>query len=138
MLGKTIQQLNIGDSASYTKQITAEMVENFAKLTGDCNPVHLDENYAKETIFKKRISHGQLVASLFSGIFGMQLPGEGAIYLAQNSKFISPVFLNDTITATVTIKEINVERNRVIFDTTATNQDGVKVIIGDATILPRK
>lgn len=138
MLGKTIHDLKVGDSATYTRKITAEMVEQFAELSGDHNPVHLDDKYAKSTMFGGRIAHGALVSSLFSTIFGVDLPGEGCIYMSQHSKFIAPVKLGDTITAKVTVKEIILEKNRAIFDTTATNQDGTKVIVGEALIYPRK
>jgi len=138
MQGRTISEMNVGDSASTSLTITESHVVLFAGIIGDFNPVHLDDVAAKNSQFKGRISHGMLVGSLFSSILGMQLPGVGTIYLSQELKFIKPVYLNDTITATITIKEIVAEKNRVIFDTTATNQNGDAVVVGSATVMPPK
>lgn len=138
MASFTIKELKIGDNSSYTRTITDSMVILFAGVSGDDNPVHVNDQYAKKTMFKERIAHGALVSSLFSKVLGTQLPGEGCIYLSQNSKFVAPVRINDTITATVTVKEINLERNRVLFETVATNQKGEKVVVGEALIMPRK
>lgn len=137
-LGLTINELKVGDSSTFTKKVTEKMVNDFAEISGDHNPVHLDEKFAKTTMFKSRIAHGALVSSLFSNIFGNTLPGRGCIYFRQDSKFIAPVYLGDTITAKVIVKEIIPDRNRVIFDTIATNQNGKDVIVGSAVILPRK
>ena len=138
MRGKTIAELKIGDSASTTSVITDERIRQFAEVSGDYNPVHLDEEAAKGSIFGKRISHGMLVASLFSAVLANELPGSGCIYLGQDLRFMKPVFIDDTITATVTVKELIVEKNRVILDTIATNQNGDVVISGTATIMPVK
>lgn len=138
MKGKTINEMNIGDSASFAKTITDADVKMFAGITGDFNPVHINKEFAKETMFKDRIAHGMLVASLFSTVLGTQLPGEGAIYMGQEVKFTKPVYLEDTITATVTVTELNVEKNRVVLETIATNQNGDVVIKGSATLMPTK
>lgn len=138
MKGKTINEMNIGDSASFSKTITDADVKMFAGITGDFNPVHINKEFAKETMFKDRIAHGMLVASLFSTVLGTQLPGEGAIYVGQEVKFTKPVYLEDTITATVTVSELNIEKNRVVLDTIATNQNGDVVIKGSATLMPTK
>ncbi len=137
-LGKTISEIAIGDQASFTKTITEQDVETFGEITEDKNPAHFDEEYAKATMFKTRISHGMFVGSLFSKVFGMDLPGPGAIYLNQSLSFRKPVFFNDTITVKVVVKEMNVERNRVYFDCIATNQHGDVVIKGEAEMMPRK
>ena len=92
----------------------------------------------KTTIFKNRIAHGMLCGSLFSTILGTKLPGEGSIYISQDLSFKKPVFLNDTITATCTVKELQVERNRVIMETIARNQNGDLVISGTAVLMPAK
>ncbi|HKM30516.1 MAG TPA: MaoC family dehydratase [Bacilli bacterium] len=136
MVGKTIKELNIGDSAFYEKTITDADVISFANVTGDHNPVHIDEAYAEKSIFKHRICHGGLVSALFSTVLGTTLPGHGTIYLGQNSKFIKPVYLNDTIKATVEVVEIIESKNRVILKTTATNQNGDVVVVGEATVMP--
>lgn len=137
-LGKTICELELGESSSYSKTFTEEDVITFSKVSGDVNPVHLDKEFAKTTQFGSRIVHGALVSSLFGTVFGNQCPGYGCIYFRQDSKFIAPVYLGDTITATVTVQEIQEEKRRVIFDTVATNQKGQNVIVGQAIIYPRK
>ena len=135
MAGKTIAQMKIGDSASLTRTITDEDVRAFAALTGDFNPVHVDDEAAKRSRFGKRVVHGMLVGSLFSTIFGTQLPGEGAVYLKQELKFIKPVYIGDTVTARVTLMERIEEKNRVVFETVAINAEGVLVVTGQATLL---
>lgn len=137
-LGKTIQEIKIGDEAFNTKIITEKDIEMFGEITSDYNPAHFDSEYASKTIFKKRISHGMLVGSLFSKAFGMDLPGPGAIYIKQSLKFKRPVYFGDTIKAIVTAKEIIIDRNRVIFDCTAYNQNDEVVISGEAELMPRK
>lgn len=126
--------LKIGDSASYVKVVTAHDIDSFAELSGDKNPVHLDEDAAKKSIFKQRVAHGALISSLFSTVIGMDLPGEGTIYLTQSSSFRNPVFIGDTITATVTITEKRAEKSRVELSTIATNQRGDVVVTGFAVV----
>ncbi|MGD9605024.1 MAG: MaoC family dehydratase [Bacilli bacterium] len=134
----TINELFIGQTSSITKSFTETDVNNFASVSGDFNPAHVNEDYAKTTIFKTRIVHGMLVGSLFSAILGTELPGLGSIYTFQSLKFIKPVYLNDTITAFVTVKEIIMEKNRVVFDCVAKNDKNEVVIVGEATIMPPK
>jgi 3-hydroxybutyryl-CoA dehydratase len=136
MIGKTIKELRVGDAAFFQKTITDADVVLFAGVTGDMNPVHINEVYAKDSIFKQRICHGGLVAALFSTVLGTTLPGYGTIYLGQDSKFVKPVFLNDTIKATVEVVEIIESKNRVILKTTATNQNDEVVVMGIATVMP--
>jgi 3-hydroxybutyryl-CoA dehydratase len=136
--GMTIQALQLGQSASYTKTITNKDVLLFAEVSGDDNPVHVNEEYASTTMFKGRIVHGALVASLFSKVLGTDLPGNGTIYLGQESRFMKPVRLNETITATVTVVEILVEKNRVKLETIARNSAGEIVVTGFATVLAPK
>lgn len=138
MIGKSINEINIGDEASFAKTISESDVYTFGGITGDLNPAHFNQEYAKGTFFKDRIAHGMLVSSLFSTCFGMYLPGPGAIYLGQEIKFTKPVYFGDTITATVRAAEKNVEKNRVIFECEAVNQKGETVIIGKATLMPPK
>jgi acyl dehydratase len=133
-----IDSLYVGQVAQHKKTITLPDIEKFAEIIGDQNPAHMDEKYAKQTVFGDRIAHGMLVGSLFSTIFGVILPGLGSIYTKQSLKFTKPVYPNDTITAKVTIKELNHERNRVLFDCLATNQNNETVIIGEAEIMPSK
>lgn len=136
--GKTIAELKLGESASLTKTITEADVLAFADVSDDHNPVHVDEAFAKTTMFKGRIVHGMLVGSLFSSILGTQLPGNGSIYLGQELKFIKPVRFNDTITAKVTVIEKLLDKNRIKLETTARNQDDELVVTGIATIMPPK
>ncbi|MGL6065041.1 MAG: MaoC family dehydratase [Fusobacteriaceae bacterium] len=131
-------ELKIGMSDSITKTITPRDVDLFAEISMDRNPVHLDEEYASKTMFKKRIAHGILVTGLISAVLGTRLPGEGAIYMGQEIKFMAPVFLGDTITAKVEVIELISEKNRVVVSTTCTNQDGKVVISGKATLLQKK
>lgn len=138
MTGKKITDLQVGDQATITKAFTEEDVNLFAKVTGDHNPAHMDEEYAKNTMFKTRIVHGMLVGSLFSAILGTQLPGLGTIYTGQTLKFTRPVHFNEAITATVTVKELQLERNRVVLECLAVNPAGETVILGEANVMPTK
>ena len=138
MEGLYIDQLFVGQRASMAKTVSESDVYLFAGVTGDCNPAHLNEPYARATPFGGRIAHGILSAGLISAVLGTQLPGPGTIYLGQTLKFLSPVRFGDTITATVTVKEILPEKNRVVLDTVCTNQNGIAVITGEATVAPRK
>lgn len=124
--------------ATLTRTFTESDVAAFAQLTGDTNPVHLNEAYASTTRFGGRIAHGMYVSSLFSAIFGTDLPGPGAIYLGQNLRFKAPVKLGDTITAKVELTKLREDKPIATFATTATNQDGEVVVEGDATLyLPK-
>ena len=127
--------LKIGDTASLSKTFTDEDVRAFAAISGDKNPVHLDEAYAAQTQFKKRIVHGMLTAGLISAILGTKLPGEGSIYLGQTINFRAPVYLNDTITATVTIIKLHERKPIVTLETVCRNQDDVVVLDGEAVLL---
>ena len=127
--------LKIGDRASRTKTITDEDVQLFARATGDTNPVHLDEAYAAESRFGRRIAHGMLSGSLISAILGNDLPGSGTIYLGQEFKFKAPVYIGDTITATVELVKFREDKRIATFQTTCANQDGVLVIEGEAVVI---
>lgn len=138
MNGFTIDQLKVGQTASFSKTITEYDVYTFAGVTGDLNPAHINEEFARQTQFHGRIAHGMLSAGLISAVIGMQLPGPGTIYPGQELSFRSPVHIGDTITATVTVRSLNLERNRAELDTVCTNQDGIQVVIGSAKIMPPK
>ena len=127
--------MKIGQTSSFSKTITETDVYLFAGITGDFNPAHINAQYAANTQFKERIAHGMLSASLISTILGTSLPGKGTIYLGQQVKFLSPVRLGDTITATVKVKELVKEKNRVILHTFCANQEGDLVVDGEATVL---
>ena len=134
----TIQEMKIGDHASVTKTVLETDVYLFAGITGDLNPAHTNEVAASKTMFKTRIAHGMLGAGFISAVLGMYLPGPGTIYMGQELKFTKPVHIGDTVTATATVEEIILEKNRVILDTTVVNQDGEVVIKGKATVMPPK
>jgi 3-hydroxybutyryl-CoA dehydratase len=134
----TIQEMKIGDHASVTKTVSETDVYLFAGITGDLNPAHTNEVAASKTMFKTRIAHGMLGAGFISAVLGMYLPGPGTIYMGQELKFTKPVHIGDTVTATATVEEIILEKNRVILDTTVVNQDGEIVIQGKATVMPPK
>ena len=124
-----------GDSAEITKIIEQADVDAFADLTGDHNPVHVDEEFAKTTRFGRRIAHGMLTASLISSVLANKLPGEGSVYLGQTLEFKAPVFPGDEITARVTVKEIREDKPIVKLETLCINQRGEIVIRGEATVL---
>ena len=134
----TIQEMKIGDHASVTKTVSETDVYLFAGITGDLNPAHTNEVAASKTMFKTRIAHGMLGAGFISAVLGMYLPGPGTIYMGQELKFTKPVHIGDTVTATATVEEIILEKNRVILDTTVVNQDGEVVIKGKASVMPPK
>ena len=125
----------VGQTAQLTKQIKDSDVRTFAELTGDQNPIHIDEAYAETTRFGKRIAHGMLVAGLISNELGNQLPGPGAIYLSQTLRFCAPVYLGDVITLTVEIAKIRADKPIVTLATTCTNQWGKVVIEGEAALM---
>ncbi|MBR5970756.1 MAG: MaoC family dehydratase [Lachnospiraceae bacterium] len=138
MRGLTIQEMKVGDSASFAKTVTETDIYLFAAISGDFNPAHVNEVEAQKTIFGKRIAHGLLSAGFISAALGTQLPGSGTIYLGQNLKFVHPVAIGDTVTATVTVSELNVEKNRATLETVCTNQNGDVLITGTATVMPPK
>jgi 3-hydroxybutyryl-CoA dehydratase len=134
--GKSIDELKVGDSAQFSKTITETDINDFARVTGDFNPVHLDQGYAEKTIFKGRIAHGLISVGLLSSILGNILPGYGTIYLSHDIKFLAPVKIGDTITARVEVIELVQEKNRAKFRTTCMNQDGKIVVDGIAWAMP--
>lgn len=134
--GMTIKQLNVGQVHERKVIITEEMINRFAQATGDQNPVHLDEDYAKGTIFKDRVAHGMLQAGILSGVLGTQFPGVGTIYLSQTLKFLKPVFIGDEITFQLKVLELIKEKNRVRLETVSINQKGETVLTGEALVMP--
>lgn len=129
-------ELKVGMTAQTSKTITDADVVMFAGVSTDCNPLHLSDEAAKQGIFGKRVAHGILVTGLISAVLGTKLPGDGTVYMGQTLKFKKPVFIGDTVTAKVTVKELIPEKNRVILDTICTvNRDGQEVVVieGEAT-----
>ena len=128
-------KFNVGDSAEVTKIIEEADIQAFAEVTGDHNPIHLDDEFAKTTRFGRRIAHGMLSASLISAVLANKLPGEGSIYLGQTLEFRAPVFPGDEVTARVTVKEIREDKPIVKLETVCVNQRDEIVIRGEATVL---
>lgn len=130
-----MERYEVGQQAWMTKTISESDVYLFAGITGDLNPAHINEVYAQKTQFGRRIAHGMLSAGLISSVLGMQLPGPGTIYLSQTLKFLSPVYIGDTITAMAMIISLDQERNRAVLKTEAVNQNGKTVLTGEAAVL---
>lgn len=129
-----IEDLEIGMKRHLRKQITDRDIELFAEVSTDCNPVHLDEEYAQETIFGGRIAHGMLTAGLVSAVIGEQLPGHGTVYLGQSLKFMAPVRPGDTVLAEVEVSDIDHSKRRVTMQTQCKVDDTV-VLKGEAVVL---
>ena len=127
--------LNPGDKASRIQTISDEMIRSFANLTGDTNPVHLDEVYAAGTRFGRRIAHGMIAAGLISATLANDLPGPGTVYLSQTLQFKAPVYPGDTITTTVEVKNVRPDKPIVTLSTTCTNQENKVVLEGEAVVL---
>ena len=127
--------INIGDTFEHTFSFTQEDVVLFAKVTGDNNPVHLDEEYASKTLFKRPIIHGMLGATVFSKVFGTMFPGEGTIYLNQNLQFLRPMLVNTMYNAQFEVLEIDREKHRATISTSVTNEEGKKVVDGSAILM---
>lgn len=128
-------KFKVGDSAEITKEITDADIEAFAEVTGDHNPIHLDDAFAKSTRFGRRIAHGMLTASLISSVLANKLPGEGSVYLGQSLQFVAPVFPGDEVTARVTVKQIRDDKPILKLETICVNQRDETVIRGEATVL---
>ncbi|GAB6109298.1 MaoC family dehydratase [Fusibacter bizertensis] len=135
---KTIDKIQVGDTASFTKTISESDVYMYAGISGDFNPAHINAVEAEKGMFKERIAHGMLTASLISTVLGCHLPGPGTIYLSQELSFKKPVRFGDTIEAKVEVVERIEEKNRLILRTTCTNQHGEIVIDGKAMVMPPK
>jgi 3-hydroxybutyryl-CoA dehydratase len=130
----TIDDLEVGMSASMAKTVTEADIVMFAGVTGDFNPAHIDAEYAAASMFKERIAHGMLSAGFISATLAMQLPGPGSIYLGQELKFKAPVLIGDTVRTTVTITSINEKRKIVVLETIC-SVAGKPVIVGEATMM---
>ena len=129
------EELEVGQSAEFGKTISGEDVALFAQITGDFNPVHLDEAAAAKSQFGGRIAHGMLTAGLISATLAGKLPGPGSVYLSQSIRFTAPVRIGDTVTARVEVTELIVPKRRVRLSTVCRNQKGEKVVDGEAVVL---
>jgi 3-hydroxybutyryl-CoA dehydratase len=128
------EDLSVGQEASISNTVTADVIAAFAAVSGDQNPVHVDAGYAAKTMFKERIAHGMLSAAYISAVFGMQLPGPGAIYISQTLNFKAPVKIGDTVVATVKVAELIPEKKRAKFDCVCT-VNGKPVVQGEAVLM---
>jgi len=125
----------VGDTFSKDREITDELIRRFAEVSGDYNPIHLDEEFAKTTRFGRRIAHGMLGGAFISGVLGYELNVRKIVYLNQTMKFVAPVFIGDTITTTATVKHIRKDKPIVTIGTVCKNQKGEKVIQGEAVLM---
>ena len=132
--GFFIEDLQLNQTDKIERKITEKDIDNFAKLTGDNNPVHTNLDFAKKTIFKQKVAHGFLSASLISTLIATKLPGPGSIYLSQNLKFLAPVFIDDLVIVKVTVKEIDHEKKKVKLQTECFKNEK-KIISGEAIVL---
>ena len=130
-----LDNLHVGQKAEFTETISESMIQEFAKLSGDYNPHHIDEEYAKKTKYEKRICHGMLLASLFSKLTAMHLPGQGSLYISQTLNFVSPAFIDDVVTASGEITKISSSTRIVRVKTQITNMNNKLLVSGEAKVL---
>ncbi|MDZ7698681.1 MAG: MaoC family dehydratase [Deltaproteobacteria bacterium] len=135
-LGKGYNELEIGESARFSKTITETDVSLFAGISGDFNPLHMNEAYARQTAFKARIAHGALAQGLIAPVLGMKLPGLGTLLVEITCRFKAPTFFGDTITATATVAEKIEDKQWVVMELKWTNQEGKSVAEGQAVVIP--
>jgi 3-hydroxybutyryl-CoA dehydratase len=124
----------VGDGTSFERFISAEDVRRFAEIVGDLNPVHLDEVFAENSFFKKRIVHGAFLGGLISKVLGMDFPGQGTIYISQNSIFKRPVYVDTTVRVEIKVTQVIPEKHRLVLDTHVLNSDGDVCMTGSATV----
>ena len=127
--------LKIGDTFTVQKEVTDELIRKFADVSGDYNPIHLDDEFAAKTRFGKRIAHGMLGASFISAVLGYKLSEQKVVYLSQTLRFVAPVFIGDTVTAKAVVKEIREDKPIVTIETTCENQNGELLITGEGKIM---
>lgn len=127
--------IKIGDSFSKSRLVTDELIRAFADVSGDFNPIHLDEEFAKTTRFGRRIAHGMLSGAFISAVLGSEFSERKIVYLSQTMRFTAPVFISDTVTVTSTVKHIREDKGIVTLDTTCTNQNGETLVTGESKIM---
>jgi len=127
--------IKVGDRFETTRLVTDELIRQFAELSGDHNPIHLDENFASKTQFRRRIAHGMLSGAFISAVLGFEFRERRIVYLSQTMKFVAPVFIGDTITTTATIKNIRESKGIVVLDTLCAKQDGTVTVTGEAVVM---
>ncbi len=134
--GLSVDEISVGQTYRKRVAVTEQMIEDFARATGDDNPVHLDKEYARKAVFGRRVAHGMLTAGIIGGVFGTEFPGTGTIYVSQDLKFVKPVFIGDELTIELEVTEVLPDKNRVRVATACTNQRGRTVLVGQAVIMP--
>ena len=127
--------IKIGDSFAKSRLVTDELIRAFAEISGDFNPIHLDEDFAAGTRFGKRIAHGMLGGAFISAVLGYEFRERRIVYLSQTMRFVAPVFIGDTVTTAATVKHIREHKGIVTLDTVCSNQDGKTVIEGEAAVM---
>ena len=128
-------KISIGDTFKKERLVTDELVRAFAEVSGDYNPIHLDEEFAGTTRFGRRIAHGMLSGAFISAVLGYEITEKKIVYLSQTLKFTAPVFIGDTVTTTATVTAIREGKNIIAMDTTCTNQNGETVVKGEAVVM---
>jgi len=128
-------ELKIGDTFSTTREVTDELIRKFAEVSGDHNPIHLDEEFAAGTRFGRRIAHGMLSGAFISAVLGYEFKERKIVYLSQTMRFTAPAFIGDTITTTATVKHIREDKGIVTLETICTNQDGGITVTGEAVVM---
>jgi 3-hydroxybutyryl-CoA dehydratase len=125
---------NSGDEYKFERYISADDVKQFAEVVGDLNPIHLDTEFAEKSFFKKRIVHGAFLAGLISKVLGMDFPGQGTVYISQNSTFKRPVYVDTTVVVEVKVTQVLADERRLVLDTNILNSDGKVCLAGSATV----
>ncbi len=138
MKSYTIQELREGLTVQEEFPVTEQMGIEFAGVSGDTNPVHLNQDYAAATRFGAKIAHGMLIGSFISNVIGTRMPGEGSIYMKQEMTFLRPVYYGDRVTVEVAMKALQKDRNRAVLSTDCYNQKGEKVLAGEALVMPKE
>lgn len=131
----SFNNIRVGMSTKKSLHITRKLIYNYAHMSGDYNPIHIDEEYASRTKFKRCIAHGGIAINLISNVLGNDLPGYGSVFLKQDIMYVRPVYEGDTIEVCITVKEIIPEKNRILLDTNIVNQQGDNVIEGIALMM---
>jgi acyl dehydratase len=127
--------LKVGDKFSTERTVTDELIRKFAEVSGDYNPIHLDDEFAKETRFGRRIAHGMLSGAFISAVLGYELTERKIVYLSQTLKFTAPVFIGDTVTTTATVTHIREDKPIVTMETVCTNQNGETLVTGESAVM---
>ena len=127
--------LKVGDTFSKSREVTDELIRQFAEVSGDYNPIHLDEDFAKNTRFGKRIAHGMLSGAFISGVLGYEFAVRKVVYLSQTLKFVAPVFIGDTVTVTATVARVREDKPIITTETVCKNQNGETLVTGEGVLM---